>query len=518
MTTNVNIKNHQENWMSITLDQVCYFAYRVRDIIISFLGLVALLPFFAFVALLIKRDSSGSIFYWGPRVGKNSKLFNILKFRTMYDRPESFQGPEITAQGDPRITPVGQWLRDTKINELPQLWNVLIGQMSLIGPRPEVPEVVEKWPQEIRQIILSVRPGITSPASVMYRDEETLLPLGDEMGTYLESVVPRKMRLDQIYVNNRSFWMDLDVLFWTFLVLTPRLGTYKLPEEQLLWGPISRLFRRYLNWFSIDAITAFLAFGVSSVFLRVFFGPLDIGWVRLLLISLGFALLFSIVGAVMGVQRVYWSKASGVDAVYLIPPVVLATGILLVTNLVLDICPVSLLVFGSISIYYGFVLVRYRSRIITGLALRLLSRWRTPTIARERVLIIGGGDAGQSAAWMMQHNGSGSTFHVIGFVDDDIYKSRLRIHGAEVLGGRDDIPALVEKHDVGIIVFAIHEVCAKECQKILDICDKTPARVVMMPDFMGRLNAVASILTNIQTVEARLCSNEIEKRSRMEMP
>lgn len=518
MTTNVNVKTQQEDWMSITLDQFREFAFRIRDIVISFLGLFALLPFFGFVAILIKRNSPGPVFYWGSRVGKDGKLFNILKFRTMYDRPESFQGAKITAKGDPRVTPVGQWLRDTKINELPQLWNVLVGEMSLIGPRPEVPEIVKKWPKEIRQIILLVRPGITSPASVMYRDEEELLPVGDEMRTYLESVVPRKMRLDQIYVNNRSFWMDLDILFWTLLVLTPRLGEYKLPEEQLLWGPIARLFRRYLNWFSIDAITAFLAFGVTSVFLRIFFGPLDIGWLRLLLISLGFALLFSFVGAVMGVQRVYWSKSSGIDAVYLIPPVVLAMVILLVTNSTLDICPVSLLVLGSISVYSGFVLVRYRSRILTGIASRLLSRWRTPAIARERILIIGGGDAGQSAAWMIQHNGSGSTFHTVGFVDDDIYKSRLRIHGAEVLGGRDDIPAIVEKHDVGIIVFAIHDVSARECRKILDICAETPARVVMMPDFMGRLNAVASILTNIQTVEARLCSNGIEKHSRLEMP
>jgi len=500
----------QNNSANQSINWIHQVAYRTRDLIFAFIGLLVLVPFFAFFALLIKRDSPGPVFYWGSRVGKAGKLFRILKFRTMYDRPESFKGAKITAQGDPRITPVGQWLRDTKINELPQLWNVLIGEMSLIGPRPEVPEVVEKWPREIRQIILSVPPGITSPASVIYRDEEDLLPLGDEMRTYLKSVAPKKMRLDQIYVNNRSFWMDLDVFFWTLLVLTPRLGKYKLPEEQLLWGPIARLFKRYLNWFSIDAITAFLVFGITSVFLRVFFGPLDIGWSRLVIISLGFALLFSIVGAFLGIQLVYWSKSSGLDSAYLIPPVGLSMLIALIVNMVVDVFPVRLLVLGSVNVFLGFVIVRYRTRLITGLASRLLSRWRIPKIARERVLIVGGGGAGQSAAWMIQNNGSGSAFHVVGFVDDDIYKEKLRIHGIEVLGRRSDIPHLVEMYDVGIIVFAIHELTHSERQKIIHICAQTSARVVVMPDFMGRLNAVASIMTNIQAVEERLHSNGMD--------
>ncbi|MBL6982300.1 MAG: sugar transferase [Anaerolineales bacterium] len=516
MTINISGKNQHEEQVNPIWAWVSQLAYRARDIALAFIGLLILAPFFALFALLIKRDSPGPVFYWGPRVGKNGKLFEILKFRTMYEQPESYQGPQITAKGDPRVTPVGQWLRNTKINELPQLWNVLIGEMSLIGPRPEVPEVVENWPKEIRQIILSVRPGVTSPASVIYRDEEELLPLGDEMQTYLDSVAPRKMYLDRIYVNNRSFWMDLDVLFWTLLVLTPRLGEYKLPEEQLLWGPIARLFKRYINWFSIDAITAFLAFGISSVFLRVFFGPLDVGWPRLVVISLGFALLFSIVGAFLGIQRVYWSKSSGLDAVYMIPPVGLSMVIALVANTVIDICPVRLLILGSASVLVGFVFVRYRTRIITGLASRLLSRWRVPAIARERVLIVGGGEAGQSAAWMMQNNGSGSAFHVVGFIDDDIYKDRLRIQGIDVLGRRDDIPKLVEMHDVGIIVFAIHELTTRERQKIIDICNQTPARVVMMPDFMGRLNTVASIISNIQAVEKCLHSNGMGKQSKLE--
>ncbi len=95
------------------------------------------------------------------------KGFGILKFRTMYERAESYAGPRVTGKQDRRITPLGQWLRNTKLNELPQLWNVLIGEMSLVGPRPEDPEIVKTWPADARKEILSVRPGITSPASIL---------------------------------------------------------------------------------------------------------------------------------------------------------------------------------------------------------------------------------------------------------------------------------------------------------------------------------------------------------------
>src|SRR5690606_29290266 len=103
------------------------------------------------------------------------KPFRILKFRTMYECPDSYQGPGITAKGDDRVTPVGQWLRHTKLNELPQLWNVLRGDMSLVGPRPEDPDFVKQWSAETRAELLAVRPGITSPASVLFPDEESLL-------------------------------------------------------------------------------------------------------------------------------------------------------------------------------------------------------------------------------------------------------------------------------------------------------------------------------------------------------
>ena len=133
----------------------------------------------------------------------------------MYARPESFRGARITAKDDERITPTGRWLRDTKLNELPQLWNVLVGEMSLVGPRPEDPEFAKTWPADLREEILSVRPGITSPASISYRDEEKRLSSDNLIGDYLNKIAPDKLRLDSLYVRHHTLLTDLDTIFWT---------------------------------------------------------------------------------------------------------------------------------------------------------------------------------------------------------------------------------------------------------------------------------------------------------------
>jgi lipopolysaccharide/colanic/teichoic acid biosynthesis glycosyltransferase len=148
------------------------FGKRLFDIVVSVMGLIILSPVFSVIAIYLKRTCPGPVFYRGARVGLRGKHFKILKFSTMIDCPESEDGPQITAKDDPRITQVGRWLRDTKVNEIPQLWNVLTGEMSLVGPRPEDPEIVATWTENQRQSILSIRPGISSPASIFFRDEE----------------------------------------------------------------------------------------------------------------------------------------------------------------------------------------------------------------------------------------------------------------------------------------------------------------------------------------------------------
>ena len=462
------------------------FLSRTRDIVGALLGLLFLSPFLGLIARLIKRDSPGPVFYKGPRAAKGGGTFQILKFRTMYENPESYNGSKITSEDDPRITPVGQWLRNTKLNELPQLWNVLKGEMSLVGPRPEDPGIVAEWPEDIKSEILSVRPGITSPASVLYRDEEGMLKNSQVMETYLSLIQPSKIRLDQLYVRHRSFWLDLDVILWTALILLPLLGSYNPPERLLFAGPLSIFRHRFINWFTIDLITVFISFGIAGLFWRSL-GPIHIGWSTAILVSLGFALVFSVIGGIIGVQRIHWSRASAADIFELMISSIVASLIALLLNRVFSIMPSQIIVIAAVVAFLSFVVVRYRTRLFSGIASRVLQRRKTAQSLRERVLIIGCGDAGLFAVWLLENSRAASKYCVLGFIDDDIYKHKIRVRGVKVLGGRDDIPHLVEEHDIGIIIFAIHNISSIEKKKVVDICKSTSAKIVIFPNVLAEL-------------------------------
>jgi lipopolysaccharide/colanic/teichoic acid biosynthesis glycosyltransferase len=157
--------------------------------------------------MLIKFTSPGPVFYRGVRVGKDGKLFHLFKFRTMVADADRL-GPGITVVGDPRITPIGAWLRRYKLDELAQLINVLNGDMSLVGPRPEDSRYVASYTNEQRQV-LSVRPGITSAASLVYRNEEQMLAGPDWEKAYRTEVLPAKLAIDLAYLSQRTFFSDL---------------------------------------------------------------------------------------------------------------------------------------------------------------------------------------------------------------------------------------------------------------------------------------------------------------------
>jgi len=195
------------------------FIRRVVDIIAASLGLLLLSPLFLLLAFAVQIDSHGSIFYRARRVGKDGRLFSLLKFRSMVVDADR-RGPAITSAGDNRITRVGRFLRRTKLDELPQLINVLLGDMSLVGPRPEDPRYVELYSPSQRRI-LSVRPGITSAASLAYRHEEQLLIGPDWETIYRESVLPTKLALDLDYLSQRTLWSDL-MLIWRTVLVTRR--------------------------------------------------------------------------------------------------------------------------------------------------------------------------------------------------------------------------------------------------------------------------------------------------------
>jgi lipopolysaccharide/colanic/teichoic acid biosynthesis glycosyltransferase len=184
---------------------------RSADLVASTLALVVLSPLLATVALLVRLDSPGPALFRQVRVGRNGRPFQILKFRTM--RADQAEASRITGSGDPRITRLGGRLRSTKIDELPQLVNVFLGQMSIVGPRPEVPEFVDLWPSSWRPTILSVRPGLADPVTLQLRREEELLAASPNAESFYKSeLLPLKVAGYSQYVATRTLSSDCIVI------------------------------------------------------------------------------------------------------------------------------------------------------------------------------------------------------------------------------------------------------------------------------------------------------------------
>jgi lipopolysaccharide/colanic/teichoic acid biosynthesis glycosyltransferase len=195
-------------------------AKRVFDVLVAAVGLLLLSPVFLLVALAVRLDSPGPVYFRQERVGRHGRTFRIHKFRTMrHDEG----GAPITVGDDPRITRAGRWLRRSKLDELPQLIDVLEGSMSLVGPRPELPRYVALYPPAVREKVLSVRPGITDPASIEYRDESAQLArAADPEHEYVHVVLPRKLRLAEAYVDRASVATDIRLILRTLAAVWGR--------------------------------------------------------------------------------------------------------------------------------------------------------------------------------------------------------------------------------------------------------------------------------------------------------
>jgi lipopolysaccharide/colanic/teichoic acid biosynthesis glycosyltransferase len=464
---------------------------RMVDIVFSLVSIVLLLPFFIIIGILIKSESPGRIIYSGWRMGMGGKPFRIWKFRTMYEVPESYAGPSITATGDKRITPFGHWLRDTKVNELPQFWNVLIGEMSFVGPRPEDVDIANKWPNDAKAEILSVRPGITSPASIVYHDEERLLKGTDFMATYYQQILPDKMRLDRIYVRHHTLLGDLDIIFWTLAVLLPRLASTRIPEGSLFGGPISRFVRFNISWFALDFLTALIGIALVGVVWRSA-GPLELGLGRAIILAVVLALSFGLVNAAIGLNRVVWSRAVPEDMFGIVFSTAMVTAVLSVLQVVaqrfniLPPLPSELIFTMGLVVLIGIVAARYRWRLLTGLASFWLSR-RNTFSSGERVLILGSGEESQFATWLLRRNLFQRAFAIIGIVDDDPLKQGMRYDGAWVIGTSADLSTLVKEHDVGLIMFAAPGLNTEEYTRLMSSCVDLNVRILLISDMLRAL-------------------------------
>ena len=471
-----------KRWVSGTLK-------RAFDIFVSALGLLLLSPVFAWIAIGIKRDSEGPVFYHDNRVGRYGKPLKMLKFRTMYDTPESYNGPQLTAKVDARITPYGKWLRDTKLNELPQLWNVLIGEMSLVGPRPENAEFVEKWPKNLCEKVLSVRPGITSPASILYRDEEKQLDGINFLDDYLKEIMPDKLRLDLLYVNTHSLATDLDVIFMTLIAIVPMIRKLRIKEKTIFSGPMYGFYSQHLTWFLLDFMVTIFSVGIAGLIWRAT-EVINLGVGRALILAFAIALIFSIISTLFGLHRIVWRYASPVMVIDVALSVLLTVIVVMIGNRLLYqelILPLDFITNFALLMAVGSITIRYRDRLLTGVANRWINFREGKQSLGERVLVVGAGAGGELAVWLLQKSEYAPAFSILGFVDDDYRKQKARMAGYPVLGTTRDIPQLVKEHQVGLILFSISKIDPSDYTRILNLCHSTDARVIVIPEMIDIL-------------------------------
>jgi lipopolysaccharide/colanic/teichoic acid biosynthesis glycosyltransferase len=204
------------------------FFKRSSDVISSFIALVLLSPLLIPISIALKLTGEGYIFYLQERVGFKNKLFNIYKFATMLKNSPNMVGGLITTKKDPRLLPLGGFLRKSKINELPQLLNIFFGHMSVVGPRPVMQKSFDAYPDHVKEVIYNVKPGLTGIGSIVFRDEEELITKvkdagGDTWDFYKNTIYPHKGELEKWYQKNQSFWTDLKIIFATaWVVIKPK--------------------------------------------------------------------------------------------------------------------------------------------------------------------------------------------------------------------------------------------------------------------------------------------------------
>jgi lipopolysaccharide/colanic/teichoic acid biosynthesis glycosyltransferase len=463
---------------------------RVLDLGVAIPAVILLAPLFALIALVVRLTSPGGSIYRQQRVGRGGKPFRILKFRTMYAGSEE-SWPIAASHDDPRVTSVGRFLRRWKLDELPQLWNVVRGDMSLVGPRPLVEEQLERSSPAFHRSVL-LRPGITSIASICYRDEgSVLIGIGNRDEFYGRAILPRKEMLNDRYLGNLSLRLDLRILLLTaFLLLFPgRLRDTMARTERLEWRPYSRAAQMAIDIliFAVSIRAAYWlryestqpAYVRAQMFLLILFLPL----VRC---------------AISRFARVYdhvWLHFSMEDAATLVGAAAAPTGVLLLLRVFLHTAPEQ---FPYLRVPLSVICGEYLLTILglmTARALRKASydlelRHRPPQGTASRRLLIAG--AGSTSVMVASHLRQRPEYEVIGFVDDDRRKVGKRIVGIQVLGTCGDIPRVVTKFKIDKVAICLPYDDEAAVGRIKRICLDAGVPSSVIPDLDATISEAVS--------------------------
>jgi FlaA1/EpsC-like NDP-sugar epimerase/lipopolysaccharide/colanic/teichoic acid biosynthesis glycosyltransferase len=462
------------------------------DIAVSAAVLIFGLPLFTILALAILFESGRPVLYRQWRVGRNFKKFKLYKFRSM---TAGSQGASITTANDRRITKLGRILRLTKLDELPQFWNVLSGDMSLVGPRPEVSEYVELFRERYKHV-LTLRPGITDLASVQFRDEERVLATAtDPLREYVERILPTKLDRAEEYIKRRSLWLDLSILYQT------AVATLRVPgnsPEQMIARALTHFERmhwlhRPLVWFAQIAI--FGACGTGAFLLRFDFEiprwesdhfawalsvwlsvkPIIFRLARLDRCWWRFVSVRDIIGIALG--NLFASAATAVPIRLLAPP-----GF-----------PRSIFVLDFVLCFLAVAGLRVMIRM--ALETAALGSKIGPT---KRTLIYGAGGAGIALLQEIRRNRCLS-YAVVGFVDDNPQKLGRSIHGARVLGDGAQLAMLATRHAIEMVLIAIPSASGIEMTQILHHCHSAGISHKTVPG-LGEIIENSSLIRQIRDV------------------
>ena len=458
---------------------------RLFDIFFSTIGLLLFLPLFAVVAILIKLESIGPVFFVQKRIGKGLKPFALYKFRTMVNDSHE-KGLSITDGGDLRITRVGRFLRKTKIDELPQLINVLKGDMSLVGPRPEVEKYVNIFKEDHREI-LKIRPGITDIASLTYSNEEAVLKdKKDPEEYYINILLPQKIILAKEYVRRSSTIYDLKLIILTiFKLVYPQDGIRKIIT-------IITPFRRPIIigiQLIIFIISNYLAF-----FIR-FDADVPPSELDLFLKYLPLLILFRFVCLfVFSLDKGLWRYVSVRDLFNI-------TGATSLGSLMFFIG--VMYIFGEISYPKSIYVIDWFFNIFLLSGVRLLRQLHEieygKQIANKRIIVIGAGDAAEMLLRNIKQN-SLYNYEVIGLIDDNLKTKGLKIRNVPILGTRKDLITVVKREKPDEFIIGIPSASPSKLKGIVNDLRQYGLPVKTIPNLWGILSGRDS-LSKIRVIE-----------------
>ncbi|MFC1584259.1 polysaccharide biosynthesis protein [Fibrobacterota bacterium] len=449
---------------------------RFFDILTAAAGLLLLFPVFVIVAIGVRATSRGPVFFRQLRVGKNGRNFRIYKFRTMSVSSES--GVPVTKNKDARITAFGRILRAAKIDEIPQLINVLAGSMSIVGPRPEIPELAAFYSPE-QQKLLSVKPGITSPATIYHRDEEEIVGSDEEVFEYHKNIlIPRKAAFDLAYVEKASLIYDLKLILLTLVAVATNQSGYMRDQT---------LKQRRILIFLVHIILSVLAY--FCAFALRFDAQIPFEEYARFMRTVAVAVLVKIIFlSLLGLTQGYWRYVGMKEVSNIAKAVFLSTVCMWgLEVLFLDPAyPTGVIIIDGILSFILFSSLRF--------SLRFLREAYYPIIPKstEKILILGASDRGEAIIRDITRDPD-LGYEILGFIDLDANKRGIRIHGFKVFGTIDSLEGVLSDNDVTIIINTYPALSRQDTMVLSRVASRYKITVKTLPSFSDVLSGRTNI-------------------------